>query len=91
MTAHPNRSRNRLAQYGARLRTVDGRKVVEMCDPNDGAQRVHQYRRGADGGLERRTPQTEWQLVTAEELARMIGARGDYHPILSPLGVEFDA
>ena len=35
MIAHPNRSRSRLAQYGARLRTVDGRKVVELVLARD--------------------------------------------------------
>ena len=50
MIAHPNRSRSRLAQYGARLRTVVGRKVVELVDSNDNARARHQYRRSVETG-----------------------------------------
>lgn len=97
MIDHPNRSRSRLAQYGARLRTIDGRKTVEMVDPNDNARARYQYRRTEDGGLERRTlladgsPDNEgspWIVYTVQQIASMAGQRGQYHPILDPLGLD---
>lgn len=96
MVAHPNRSRSRLAQYGARLRTIDGRKVVEMVNPNDNARARYQYRRSEGGDLESRTllyngrPDNRgspWAIHHPKLLAAMRSARGDYHPILDPLGL----
>lgn len=96
MTAHPNRSRSRLAQYGARLRTVDGRKVVEMIYPNDNARHRYQYRRSENGGLECRalladgsadSEGSPWTARLPYEVARMRAMRGEYHPILDPLGL----
>ena len=96
MTAHPNRSRARLAEYGAKLRTIDGRRVVEMLDPNDNARRRFQYRRIGDG-LERRVLRSDgspfrdtgspWEPV--DDLDRMRAMRGHYHPILDPLGLTW--
>ena len=95
MTNHPRRSRARLAQYGARLRTIDGQRVVEIVDLNDGALRRFQYRRSA-AGLQRRvlradgTPMMDgsrWEDFSAEEIANLYRARGEYHPILDPLGL----
>ncbi len=97
MIAHANRSRSRLAQYGARLRTIDGRKTVEMVDPNDNAHARHQYRRTGDGGLEHRallmdgSPDADgspWVSRSPREIAAMAGQRGQYHPILDPLGLD---
>lgn len=92
MTNHPRRSRARLAEYGARLRTIDGRTVVEMIDTNDGSRARYQYRR-AGAGIERRvlapdgTPDIDsgsrWEPVN---LAALMAVRGQYHPILDPLG-----
>ena len=96
MSAHPNRSRSRLAQYGARLRTIDGRKVVEMVDPNDNARHRYQYRRSEDGALERRVLRSDgspdadgspWEPYSPEELASLCAMRSQYHPILDPLGL----
>lgn len=98
MIAHPNRSRSRLAQYGARLRTIEGRKTVETVDPNDGARRRFHYRRSPGGGLERRILRSDgspfidtgspWEPYTAREIAAMAAQRGEYHPILDPLGLD---
>jgi len=92
MTRHPRRSRSRLAQYGARPRTIDGRRTVEIVDPNDNSRSRHQYQRRnatvwrrvltADGETI-----TDWTALTADELAQLVRTRGDYHPILDPLGL----
>lgn len=93
MTNHPRRSRARLAEYGARLRTIDGATVVEMIDANDNSRSRHQYRR-ADAGIERRvldadgTPFIDtgspWEPV---DVTALRAVRGTYHPILDPLGL----
>lgn len=93
MTNHPRRSRARLAQYGARLRTIDGQRVVEMRNPNDNSHARHQYQRyndvvlrrvlGADG----ETVIIDWTALTQDELASLMRTRGEYHPILDPLGL----
>lgn len=36
---------SRLSDYGGRLLTIDGQRVVQLVDPNDNAHRRHQYRR----------------------------------------------
>lgn len=86
-----------LTQYGARLITTDGRATVEMRGPNDNARRRHQYRRSPDGGLERRTltaagtPYADtgspWEPYSLTDLAALRAQRGQYHPILDPLGL----
>lgn len=96
MASHPNRSRGRLARYGAKLRTVDGQTVVEMVDPNDGARARYQYR--ARGHcIERRVLCADgapmiggspWELLTAADVAALHAVRGQYHPILDPLGLR---
>lgn len=95
-----SRSRSRLAQYGARLRTIEGRETVEMVNLNDNARARHQYRRTDDGGLERRTlladgqPANDgspWIGYTVHQIASMAGQRGQYHPILDPLGLDSHA
>lgn len=95
MSNHPHR--NRLARYGARIVLTDGQRTVEMGDPNDNAGRRYQYRRSLDGGLERRvlrddgTPMGDtgspWEPYTDGDLAALRAVRGDYHPILDPLGL----
>ena len=92
MTHHPRRSRSRLAQYGARLRTIDGQRVVEMVDPNDSSRSRYQYQRCNDTVLRRVLTAdgetiTDWTALTAAELAQLVRTRGDYHPILDPLGL----
>lgn len=95
MTNHPNRGRSKLAEYGGRLRTIDGRKVVEMVDPNDNGRARYQYRRAGER-LERRVLQhngqpfrngSPWEPYRDSDLAEMRAARGKYHPILDPLGL----
>lgn len=95
MTNHPRRSRSRLAQYGATLRTIEGQRVVEMVNPNDNSRARYQYQR-YDGALGpeilRRmlaadgTVLTDWTALTHDELAALMHTRGEYHPILDPLG-----
>lgn len=92
MTNHPRRSRARLAEYGARLRTIDGVTVVEMIDPNDGSRSRYQYRREA-ATVARRVLSSDgvviadWTPMTLSELAVLMSVRGQYHPILDPLGL----
>lgn len=95
MTNHPNRTRARLARYGAKLRTIDGATIVEMVDPNDNARRRFQYRRSGSG-IERRMLRADgspmmdgspWEEYTAADLASLRAARGQFHPILDPLGL----
>ncbi|MCU0918739.1 MAG: hypothetical protein MUF16_00125 [Burkholderiaceae bacterium] len=92
MTNHPRRSRARLSAYGARLRTIDGQRVVEMIDPNDGSRSRYQYRRhaatisrrvlGSDGSVV-----SDWVALSLDDLAALMRVRGHYHPILDPLGL----
>jgi len=97
VTNHPSRSRARLAEYGARLRTVDEQTVlVEMTDPNDGSMSRYQYRR-LDDGIERRIlahdgspfrdTGSPWEPLSRNEIAALRAVRGEYHPILDPLGL----
>lgn len=92
MTNHPRRSRSRLAQYGARLRTIDGQRVVEMVDPDDNSR--YQYQRYNDVVLRRvlaadgKTIVTDWTALMRDELASLMRVRGEYHPILDPLGLR---
>jgi hypothetical protein len=92
MTNHPRRSRSRLAQYGAKLRTIDGQRVVEMVDPNDNSRSRYQYQRYKDVVLRRVLSAqgetiADWAALTREELAALMHSRGEYHPILDPLGL----
>lgn len=91
MTNHPRRSRARLAEFGARLRTVDGVRVVEMRDPNDNSRSRYQYRRVGDAICRRILSAdgvtiTDWAALTRDEMAALLRVRGSYHPILDPLG-----
>jgi len=93
MAHHPRHSRARLAQYGARLRTIDGQRIVEMVNPNDNSRARYQYRRYNDVVLRRvlaadgETIITDWVALTRDELAALMRVRGEYHPILDPLGL----
>jgi hypothetical protein len=82
---------------------MDGMPLVEMVDPNDNARRRFQYRRiGIHDplrgliGIQRRvltrdgSPMDDgspWETYTLEEFAALNAARGQYHPILDPLGL----
>ena len=86
----------RLSRYGGRIIETDGIGTVELRDPNDNAGRRYQYRRAA-AGIERRVLRdngqpffdtgSPWESMTVPELSRMLAIRGDYHPILDPLGL----
>lgn len=91
MTNHPRRSRARLTEYGARLRTIEGVRVVEMIDPNDNSRSRYQYQRHGDTILRRillsdGTPLTDWTALTRGEMVALADVRGRFHPILDPLG-----
>lgn len=94
MVNHPQRSK--LAAHGGRIIETDGRKTVELRDPNDNAKRRFQYRR-SDDGLERRVLRengepfldtgSPWEPMTEDDIAQLRSVRGEYHPILDPLGM----
>jgi hypothetical protein len=91
VTNHPRRSRARLIECGARLRTVDGIQVIEMVDPNDNSQSRYQYQRHGDIILRRILSRdgstiTDWTALHSAEMAALMAMRGTYHPILDPLG-----
>lgn len=94
MVNHPNR--NKLAAYGGRIVETDGRKTVEMRDANDNAKRRLQYRRCDVSGIERRVLMSNgkafrdgspWEQMSVDEIMHMHMQRGEYHPILDPLGI----
>lgn len=85
-----------LAQYGGRMLTIDGHAVVELVNPNDNARARHQYRRTPDGDLEHRVLMSDgepdadgspWVRRSPHDLARLRSVRGEYSPILDPLGL----
>ena len=91
-----NETRTKLKQYGGKLLRVDGRKTVQLVDPTDNARRRFQYRAALGGGLEKRMlrPDGErypsgspWEPYSAFELASLLLQRGQWHPILDPLGL----
>lgn len=88
-----NTMTHRLARFGARIRIIDGVATVEMCDPNDNTGTRYQYRRIGVGSLQRRVltcrgmALSDWRTHTVAELAELRAVRGDYHPILDPLGL----
>jgi len=82
----------RLSEYGGRIISTDGRRTVEIIDPND--RRLFQYRaaiEGGEGGIERRVLRpsgktfvdTKWEPV---DMRAMLRVRGKYHPIIDELG-----
>lgn len=83
---------SRLSEYGGRILTIDGSRVVEMRDPNDNSRSRHQYRVLA-GALEHRRlthegdPIERWTPRTPDEVRQMRAVRGRYHPILDELGL----
>ena len=86
MINHPRCSK--LAEHGGRITETDGRRTVEMVNPNDNARRRFQYRR-SDDGLERRILRDTgshshgaWESMTIDEIGSMLANRGEYHPIL---------
>lgn len=99
MVNHPRR--NKLAEYGGRIIDTDGRKTVELRDPNDNAAGRFQYRRAGLAAIERRVLTAEgkpfidtgspWELMDFDAVAQLHMTRGEYHPILDPLGITSDA
>jgi hypothetical protein len=78
---------DKLHEYGGRIIMIDGRRVVEMRDPNDNARTRYQYRLSTNGALEARRNDGPWETRTATELAELRRQRGQYHPILDELGL----
>lgn len=90
----------RLSDYGGQIITIDGQRVVQLVDPNDGAQRRFQYRLapGPQRQIERRVlahdgqpfrdTGSPWEPMTDTEYRALLSVRGDYHPILDGLGQE---
>lgn len=95
MVNHP--TRNKLAAYGGKIVNTDGRKTVQLINANDNAYRRFQYRRTLDDrGIERRVLRdngkpfldtgSPWETMTIDEIGALMAVRGEYHPILDPLG-----
>lgn len=87
---------SKLSDYGGRMVQTDGIPTVELRDPNDNAKKVFQYRRTTDGGIERRVLMeggvpypdgSPWESLSASDLQHLQSVRGQYHPILDPLGM----
>jgi hypothetical protein len=81
--------REHLASYGGDLLAIEDRMMVSMVDPNDNARSRYQYRIG-DHGLERRVATEDgspWTAYTDGEMAALRAQRGNWHPILDPLGL----
>lgn len=98
MVNHPRR--NKLAEYGGKIIDTDGRKTVELRDPNDNAARRFQYRRAGLATIERRVltagkpfidTGSPWELMDFDEVAQLHMTRGEYHPILDPLDITPEA
>lgn len=95
MVNHPRR--NKITEYGGRIINTDGRKTVELRDANDNAKRRFQYRRVGLAAIQRRVLTADgkpfidtgspWELMTFDEVAQLHSVRGEYHPILDPLGI----
>lgn len=90
------RQHNTLAEYGGRIIVVDGRETVELVDPNDNAQKRFQYRVNKARNVERRVlcadgevmdDGSPWRELTDRDISYMQHIRGQYHPILDPLGL----
>jgi hypothetical protein len=92
-----NEISERLRQYGGRMILVDGRRTVQLVDPNDNAHRRFQYRLRARGGIERRIlrhdgqpfidTNSPWEPLSQQEEMALQLVRGEWHPILDPLGL----
>jgi hypothetical protein len=82
---------SKLAEYGGRMIQTDGRPTVEMTNPNNDRKRLFQFRRSAEG-IERRTLQFDGEPMSDGspwepcDLTAMLAVRGNFHPILDPLG-----
>ncbi len=86
---------SKLSYYGGRMVETDGIPTVELCDPNDNTKKIHQYRRTAEGGIERRVLMehgisyldgSEWEPIPDADIEYLQSVRGRWHPILNPLG-----
>lgn len=70
---------------------TDGRPTVEMKNPNNNRKRLFQFRRSAEG-IERRILQSDGEPMLDRspwepcDLLAMRVVRGNFHPILDPLG-----
>jgi hypothetical protein len=82
---------SKLAEYGGRMIQTDGRPTVEMPNPNNDRKRLFQFRRSSEG-IERRILESDGELMLdgspwrSCDLLTMRAVRGNFHPILDPLG-----
>ena len=82
---------SKLAEYGGRMIQTDGRPTIEMTNPNNNRKRLFQFRRSAEG-IERRILQSDGEPMLDGspwepcDLLAMRAVRGNFHPILDPLG-----
>jgi hypothetical protein len=82
---------SKLAEYGGRMIQTDGRPTVEITNPNEDRKRLFQFRRTAEG-IERRILQSDGEPMLDGspwepcDLLAMRAVRGNFHPILDPLG-----
>lgn len=87
---------SRLSEHGGMMVDTDGRKTVELVDPNDNSRSRYQYRREGESIERRRLTESgepyrddgsPWTLMSESDLTAMRAIRGEYHPILDPLGL----
>jgi hypothetical protein len=82
---------SKLAEYGGRLIQTDGRPTVEIANPNNDRKRLFQFRQSAEG-IERRILQSDGEPLLEGspwkpcDLLTMQAVRGNFHPVLDPLG-----
>ena len=87
----------KLAEYGGKLIQTDGRKTVQLVDPNDNARRRFQYRLSENGSIEKRVLRANgkpfldsgspWETLSVNDVLALQAVRGRWHPILDPLGL----
>jgi hypothetical protein len=85
---------SKLANCGGRILWTDRKRTVELIDPQSNSERVFQYRRTDDGGIEKRILPAigldegyPWETLSANDVACMHAVRGTWHPILNSLGM----
>lgn len=86
--------RQKIEEYGGSIIETDGKRTIELIDPNDNAKRRFQYR-AIEAGIESLVLQANgepfidtgspWEPVDLKAMLRM---RGNYHPIIDELGAD---
>lgn len=83
---------NKLAQYGGRMLRQGKLSIVELRDPNDNAKPRFQYAL-IEAQLHKRILNSKgevmvpWERIGDDGFLAMIQQRGQFHPILDPLGL----